>query len=338
MVDASKQEMLLAVDLWNRRGSEANTSAFVVHAQIAWLYLCHARFERDGVDYWYRNNGRRIRRNGEFQSWDLSRCVKEAFSEDDHPTRRNIEFFIAIRNKIEHRWERGLGAIFGGKIQALVLNYETALGEWFGDSLADELRFPLFLSSLTDDAVEAIVRVWNELPAELSSFIQGLEDRVPEAVATDLRYEFKVALIPYTGSRTGSLVAMTFVREDSLTDEQRAALRQAVTIIRDKQVPVQHLNELKPSAVAARVQEALGCWFRPTPHHSNAWRYYEVRPAPGDEHPERTDARYCLYSAVYDSYTYSEAWVRKLVAELQDPEVFQRVTGQPQVPLPDLTA
>jgi hypothetical protein len=38
-LQASKQEALLAVDLYNRSGESRRLEAFVVHMQIAWLYL-----------------------------------------------------------------------------------------------------------------------------------------------------------------------------------------------------------------------------------------------------------------------------------------------------------
>ena len=51
MVDASKDEALLAVDLYNQSKRPRRLEAFFVHMHLAWLYLLHARFRRDGVDY-----------------------------------------------------------------------------------------------------------------------------------------------------------------------------------------------------------------------------------------------------------------------------------------------
>jgi hypothetical protein len=79
--------------------------------QIAWTYMLHAKFERDGVDYWYRDTktGRRLRIDGEFKTWELARCIRQLFPNQDHPVRRNVEFFIGFRNRIEHRYEKLLG-------------------------------------------------------------------------------------------------------------------------------------------------------------------------------------------------------------------------------------
>jgi hypothetical protein len=43
MLQGSKKEALLAVDLCNRPGDDRRLEAFVVHMQIAWTYLLHAK-------------------------------------------------------------------------------------------------------------------------------------------------------------------------------------------------------------------------------------------------------------------------------------------------------
>jgi hypothetical protein len=50
-LQASKNEACLAVDLYNRSSGKRSLEGFVVHKHLAWLYLLHARFEHDGVDF-----------------------------------------------------------------------------------------------------------------------------------------------------------------------------------------------------------------------------------------------------------------------------------------------
>jgi hypothetical protein len=66
-----------------------------------------------------------------------------------------------LRDKVEHRYERVVGAVVAGKCQSLIMNYEAALLENFGEKegLADVLRFPVFLSTLTEAAVSALSRL-----------------------------------------------------------------------------------------------------------------------------------------------------------------------------------
>ena len=129
MLQGSRKEALLAVDLYNRAASERSLEGFVVHMHMAWLYLHHAKFLRDKVDYRYREaDGRRfVRVDGEIKTWELGRCLREAFPDDKSAVRANVEFFIKVRNKIEHRYEQLLATALAGKTQAHVLNYEETL-------------------------------------------------------------------------------------------------------------------------------------------------------------------------------------------------------------------
>ena len=82
-LQAGRREALLAVDLDNRVASVRSLEGFVVHMHLAWLYLLHAKFDRDGLDYRYRKtNGHFVRVDGEVKTWELARCVVEAFPDD----------------------------------------------------------------------------------------------------------------------------------------------------------------------------------------------------------------------------------------------------------------
>jgi hypothetical protein len=337
-LQGSKAEVLLAVDLYNRAGEQRRLEAFVVHMQIAWLYMLQARFERDGVDFYYRRpNGRREKVDGEFKTWDLARCIKEVYPNQNHPLRRNIEFFIGLRNKIEHRYEQPLDTVVAGKAQSLIMNYEQVLVETFGEqeSLADRLRFPVFLTSLTDGAVAALKAVHKRLPRRIAEYVSDYDGSLTDDVRGDHRYEFRVYLVQQTGPKTDADASMRFVRFDDLTEEERTKLDQVQTIVREKQVPVANVDRHKPSDVATRVSEVLGVKFSASSDHARAWRHYAVRPAGGSDHPERTDARYCIWDVPHNDWVYTDAWITKLTTELRDPDKFEEVVGHPPVSLPD---
>jgi hypothetical protein len=44
----------LAVRLYNDPSESRSFEGFIVHMHLAWLYLLHAEFLRDGIDYRYR--------------------------------------------------------------------------------------------------------------------------------------------------------------------------------------------------------------------------------------------------------------------------------------------
>jgi hypothetical protein len=333
-LQGSRREALLAVDLYNRAACERSLEGFVVHMNLAWLYLHHAKFVHEKVDFRYRKaNGRLERIDGEVKTWDLARCLRETFP-DNSPVRANVEFFLKIRNKIEHRYEKLLADVLAGKTQALVLNFEETLTAWFGSGqgLGDSLRFPVFMSSLTPDAVKALKATHRKLPKKLTSFIQEHDASLPAAVAEDYRYDFRVYLLPQTGPKTDSDVVMRFLREDEMTDEQRQARDVVQTITRNKLVSVQNKGKHKPGAVARSVSEGLKVRFSVQGHHVPAWRYYEVRPETAADRPELTDERHCVWDEPHGDYLYTDAWIKKLIKELADPKTFKKVTGKKPEP------
>lgn len=153
--------------------------------------------------------------------------------------------------------------------------------------------------------------------------------------ATITGTEFRVYLVQQTGPKTEADASMRFVRFDDLTEEERAKLDQVQTIVREKQVPVSNAGNHKPSDVCRAVSEVLGVRFTPSSDHVRAWKHYGVRPETGDAHPERTDARYCVYDEPHRDYVYTDAWITKLTTELSDPERFAEVIGHAPIPLPD---
>lgn len=51
-------------------------------------------------------NGHFERVDGEIKTWELARCLQTAYPNERDPVRCNVEFFLRLRNKIEHRYEQ----------------------------------------------------------------------------------------------------------------------------------------------------------------------------------------------------------------------------------------
>lgn len=331
-LQASKREVLLAVDLYNRSGQERQLEAFVVHMSMGWLKLLQARAERDGDDLYIRDaRGRRVRaQDGGWLCKPLKKLAEEFFPQKD-PRLANLMFFIKLRNKIEHRYERAIASLVAGRTQALLLNYETTLVELFGidDGLSSRLRFPLFLSSITEDAAEALKAVRARVPKGVLEWAQDFDAGLEPDVAADQAYDFRIYLIPHTGPKTEADAAMTFVRLEDLTEEQRATMRQVQTIVRDRQVPVSDLGALLPGEVARRVAAEIGRPFTASSHHARAWRYFGVRPPSGVPDPARTKSDFCRWNPAFRQYVYTENWVKFLIRKLSDEKTYREVMKTP---------
>lgn len=320
---AAKEEALFACDLYNQHRQARSVEGFLIHMAIAWCNLLQAIFERDGVAYFYRKaNGRYEYVDGERKSWDLGKMIKERFPDSSDPVRRNVEFFIGLRNKVEHRLtsaaRSALRAVVAAKAQSYLRNFERLLSTEFGsgESLAGDLHLPLFLSSLDDAAIQAVKDIRKALPKGVASYIADFDASVDEAVSKSDAYEFKMYLIPKTGSAAASDTALEFVNVKNLTEEQRETLDKALVIIRDRQVEVANLHRMKPGAVISKVKQHYPKFS--ITHHAWAWRFHNVRPSGAKEKSTKakTDPRYCIYDQGHDDYVYTEAWVRLLIEDL----------------------
>lgn len=320
-LQASKAEALVAVDLYNRSGRARSLEGFIVHMHLAWLYLLHAEFQRDEVDfrYWDDSHRRLARIDGEPRTWELAKCVRHRWSIATDPVRRNLEFFVGLRNKIEHRFQDGIALTVAGHAQAFLMNYEAEVVSQFGavEGLADRLRFPVFLSSLTDEGVAALKNVRSRVPSKTSRFIQDFHASLDDETASDSRFEFRIYLIPQIGPKTQADMAVTFVQEKDLTDKERSALerlgRTGLVATRTRQVSVQNIGKHRPSAVVSLVQNEVPAFTMGD--HIAKWKEHKVRPASGAAEPAETDGRYCVYDEPFASYLYTDAWVRKLIRE-----------------------
>jgi tetratricopeptide (TPR) repeat protein len=203
MVEASRDEASLAVRLYNDPAEVRSFEGFVVHVHLAWLYLLHAELTRDNIDYryWRQDNPRLLEKvDGEPKRWELAKCVKERWPDEKHPVRANLDFFIGLRNRVEHRYARqqqALAAVVGGQAQALLLNYEEELVAQFGPaaSLATRLRFPVFVGSFTDEGERTLRRLRGSLPASLRRFISDYHANLEPSTSDDPRFELRLRVL-----------------------------------------------------------------------------------------------------------------------------------------------
>jgi hypothetical protein len=328
MLQASKNEARLAVDLYNRSGAQRQLEAFIVHMVLGWTKLFQAHTERLGNDLYERdeNGWRRKHPEGGHLYKPLRTLMAETFTQND-PRVANIDFFIRLRNQIEHRHESQIAALVAGRTQALLLNYEKTLVELFGsqEALGSELRFPLFLSSITEDAVAAVKRLRASVPRGVLEWIQDYESTLDPAIVDAQTYDFRIYLVPHTGAKSTADAAMTFVRADELTEEQKAVLDQFVTIVREKNVPVEDFNGILPGEVVKRVAAKLGAKRFDLHVHHQCWVSFGARPKGSADNKAQTRAEFCRFNQAFNQYVYSPQWVDYLIRRLADDDTYAAV-------------
>src|SRR5688500_14782076 len=231
-IEASKDEALQGVDLYDRPTATRSVGSFLLHMHRAWLHLLRARFERDGHD--------------DARKWDLTRCIEERWEPTD-PVRRNLELTVALADRMQHGGEELVAADTTGYLQAMLMNYEEELTStfWAEHSLADELRFPVYIATFTPDGVDRMMRAQESLPKEIAKLLSDLRD---DPAAADQRLEFRLHLVPKQGPRPDADASLTFLREEELSDEQREALAGIdpdTVIVRERHRPVSNVDKMK---------------------------------------------------------------------------------------------
>lgn len=145
---------IAAVEVYNKPGPRFRTAHYIVLIIMSWTALFHALFYRRRQNPWYQKGGRYIKVDGDYKHWELSECLVQFYGGDHPPARKNLEFLIGLRNKIEHRSLPELDAGLYGECQAALLNLEDFVCTEFGAryAMAGQLAISLQFTSLMPEA------------------------------------------------------------------------------------------------------------------------------------------------------------------------------------------
>ncbi len=342
-LDASIQEACLAVRLYNDSAENRAFEGFVIHMHLAWLYLLHAEFIRDGVDYryWQTKKKNRLEKvDGEPKRWELERSVRERWPKVEDPVRANISLFIRLRNRIEHRHsssDESLMLNLSGHSHALLLNYEEELTHQFGHhaSLATQLRLPIFVGTFTPDGEAALRRYRKSLSPDVRAFLTEYESGLPSETSSDPRYEFRLRATIELAPKDPDAISIQFTHSSDLSAEDRDVVerlgKEARVLTRDRIQPVSGYGKLLATAATKEVNDSISFEFNRA-HFVQAWKINNVRPETGDKDPHRTQVDFCEYDEPTKTYRYTRGYVKYLVKRCATPEGFEKTTGrQPKI-------
>lgn len=334
LVAKARESALAAVRVYNDPAAGFRSETFIVLMVIAWNSLFQAILERDGVDYYVRDPaGRQVLIDGRAKVLDTGELAARALAGDalrQRGVRANLDFFLGLRNQIAHRYLPALDLEVTAEAQAMLLNFENLVVAEFGDeaALGDRLTVPLQLSGFRDKAALASLRTAQaQLPVDVQAYLRRHREEVDDDVLRSSEYAMPIFFVPVAANRERSADAVVrFIRPGAITPEVEEALEQLAVVTKPKRVPVASADLLRPTEVVNLVSERLPFRFT-LDTHQRAWKYYAVRPATDSAEPEATDERYCRWDRLSRGYGYTRAWVDKLVEELSDPLVYERVAG-----------
>lgn len=199
----AREAMIAAVHTFNGAGLKFRSELFIVTSVIAWTYLFHAWFKREGIEYRYFKNGEVEKtKEGADRYLELGACLRHAGSPLEVGPTRNLEFLLEIRHEIEHRSTSRIDDHLSAKLQATCLNFNDAIKSWFGTQYGLEKRLPIALQFVTFDPNQrAALKRASKLPSNIEASIDNFEGALTEEEYGDPAYRYRVAFVPIIKQR-----------------------------------------------------------------------------------------------------------------------------------------
>lgn len=328
-LEKSRDSALLAVETYNKPAIRFKSGGYIVLMVISWTALLHAVFFRQKKKPYYKKNNRFIKKDGDFCYWELSTCINKYFGDDfNNPIRKNLEFFVPLRNMIEHKSIPEIDADIFAECQAMLLNYDKIMEKEFGTKfcLRESLSFALQLFPSSKSLNSAIVANHSNKP--IVDFIKAYRSGITTEITNSGEFAFKAFLIQVANHQTKNTLPIQFVAYDKLDETQKNNVKRVAALVKNRfvQVPVTNKDLLKPGIVVEKVQAALGN-LRIVRNgkekdkfnmdtHTRCWKKYKVRPENGNQNPELTKSEYCVYDQPNETYLYTEYWADFLIEKM----------------------
>lgn len=332
----ARESALLAVETYNRPGTTFRSGGYITFMIIAWTSLLHAIFYRDGIQPYHilMRRGKFIRYekiDGDNKTWELKECLRQYYQDKNPPVRKNLELFVGLRNKIEHRSIPQFDDQIFGECQALLLNFERLLVREFGEkySLNESLAVSLQFSTITPEAkAQALRSLQSKSYPSVNNYVTRFRTSLSSEVLESMEYSFRVFLLPKTGNHARtSDIAVEFINASALDEKSKKEYEKIVTLLKTKEAAVVNPGSMKPGEAADIIKKHLPWKFSPN-DHTRCWKHYEVRPPTNSDDPTRCNSKYCHYDIPHKDYIYTTEWVEFLVSKLSDPENYKEILGR----------
>lgn len=265
LLQKAKDSAILAIEFYNKPAVRFKSEGFIAMMIIAWTSLFHAYYIKNKKKPFFRKpssggkkphfeiiieklpDGRIIK---ERKWWDLSKCLGEFYGSDSgNPVRVNLQFFIPLRNMIEHRYLPELDIQIFGECQALLLNFDNFIEKHFGakHSLKAFLSFSLQIANSPQNIIEATKsELKKKGVTNIIDYIKNFRSSLTTDIFESPEYSFKAVLIQVKNHESKDALPIRFINYDKLSDEQKQSLNVAgIVLIKEKAVEVEETEFLK---------------------------------------------------------------------------------------------
>lgn len=326
-VEKSVKAALLAVEVYNKPAIDFRTEGYIVMMNIAWTSLFHAIFANSATNYKYK-----IKNSKEERFFEISKCLSVYQGSLKKEIEANLNFLVELRDLIEHRIIPDLDDEVFGECQACLFNYENILSENFGNNyhINNSLAYSLqFSKKYTSSQIKAKRTYDLSNYRTITKFIDDYRSNLNPEIFQSMHYSFRVFMIPKVGNQIKSSdVAVEFIRYDPSKKHEYDSYEKLLYVIRDKRNPDEFF---KAGEVSKRIFEQLKDiypenWkFVASYHHMKCTKYFKIKEGFYTGHPEKTNAKYCIYDWTFNQHIYTVEWIDFLVEKLKDKDLFKKI-------------
>jgi len=213
----AREAMIAAVHTFNSAGLYFRAELFIVTSIIAWTYLLHAYYKREGIDYRYKRGGVIQKTpSGAEKYWELGHCLAHRKCPLEKGVVNNLKFLTEIRHEIEHRSTNRIDDALSAKLQACCINFNDAIKRLFGKEFALEKRLPIALQFVTFDGAQRASLVGADLPPNLATAMDNFHKGLSEDEQKDPKFRYRVAFVPkVSGKASRADLAVEFIKPGS---------------------------------------------------------------------------------------------------------------------------
>ena len=200
LLSKSQDAALTAIQVFNNPLVNFKSETFIVLMTIAWTYLLHAYYRKEGVEYRYYDQGPKRRRfkrtkDGSYKYWELRQCLQDDKCPLDNETKKNLLFLLGLRNEIEHHMSPNLDNYLSARYQACCLNYNEYIKRLFGEQYGIDqfMTYSLQFAQLSEEQLSGPAD--DDVPVNVKAYIARFDEQLAPEELNSPRFAYRVLFV-----------------------------------------------------------------------------------------------------------------------------------------------
>ncbi|TLX52433.1 DUF3644 domain-containing protein [Pseudoalteromonas ruthenica] len=222
LLSKSKDNMLLALELYNRPSLENRMDAFVMCFCTAWeQFLKAVLIERDGEESIFRKAGKK----GLKETISLRDCLEKAYPNKSN-VRKNIEQIAYLRDQAIHLLMPEIQGIMSRVFQSGVLNYTSKFEEFTEVSFLNSSHAGMIslVGEFKSPPASIMKSTYGDIASEIIELASSVQQDVEKSDDIEFAIPLNVKLVFATDAEDGSTIAI------ARADEGIEGLKKALVI------------------------------------------------------------------------------------------------------------